>query len=480
MKRLFQALVLALILVFVSGVHAQQTAVRVFKQTAEDPAKWQSYLSSLNKVDIEQGVPIYVLGQQLYQTASARGYLKLVPEEFRSPEIYGAIAVLFNNLGNYERISVSEIQRLAVEIGFFLPDMRLFITETADDSAFANFKESLVKAISIDDGVENIPPAIIAVTAFLRLSNTSYMNLLPEQLRLQSNFIPAFNSFNNFNSGKIPLADLKNQAQNVGIWAPVDIRYIQAFYSALKGKFDAMQKQNQLLQDAATTKQALEKLQTQLAVRQRQEASQIGAFSKTVKELAENVKQVSEEQISLSKAYASTAESVESALGIILSQVESIQSLKDGIAGEIESKFRESTYFFVAGLFLLLVVMLLVRRYDKEDINKKIQSINDDFGQVYGEAAGVTFDFDSVSKDKIKDWPVNQKQTLVVSVGGKSYQVIVTKISGQQITVDGVRHHADDVKTCHRYGIGTNVEAMINKAGATGNLTNLVSLEKVA
>lgn len=510
MKRFIKAIVLVFCLFSVSAVFAQQQpAVRIMIQTATDDTLWKSYLAGQDKEDIESGyLPIYKLKQQVFSTAQERGFLDLVPENLRGPEIYGAIVILFNNLGNRDKIGFNELRERAKGSGLYLPDMRMFLNETS--AGLDEFKAGIINAIKKDEsGVETVPASIIGVLAYQRTAGTSYLSLVSEAFRDQSNNIKGFVSYNQL-PATIPLDELVKLGQGEGLWVPVEQSYVLAFAKAFAERTAAWTRQETLLKNTNEANAGVQALQTEIARLKTVNATdprllkQITGLENQLNQLVKQVEGFVSSQVNLVNNQNKVDQVLtlfEQALVKINTELSSLSALESKITAETDKKVgavydrierlaevvtynqRIMVTSLSGAIVAVLVLVFWIRRRDKRSFKKEISSVdenlNDKFYDLQGQVNGVFFERDLVSKQHVGLLEINKSIVVPVTVQKRVFEVVVTRINDRLIQIDGIRHHANDVKNNHQYGIGTNVQATINRAGTNNNLTNLVQVKDV-
>ncbi len=502
MKRYIQVLILTFCFVFTGSVFANQ-AIRIFEQTTKDDASWQNYLAMQDIADRESGfLPTHKLASQAYSTAVNRGYLELVPDNLRHPEIYQAIFILFNNLSSRDKIAFTELRERGQTSGIYLPNMRLFQKETGE--GFEAFKaEKIAKAIKISaDGVEKIPTSIIAALAFIELGSTSYMSLISENFRNQSNFISAFNSYNEI-SGEMSLEEFRSLGQGDGVWVPVEVEYIKTFAKAFAEKTATLMRQETLLKNTSEANVGIQALTAEIArlkklgqgdsgqvkqindlkIQLNKLVSQVSVLSESQNEMANNqVNTLSLLNDGLIAVKAKISEMGIAEASIIANTDAKIDNVYSGIERVAEVVAYNEKVIVVSlsiAIILALCLVFLVRGRDKRFIAKSMALNSERMDSLQGQIVGVTFDRQLVSKQAISLLPVGEVIVLPVTVKHESYEVKVARISRDVIMVEGIRHHANDKKNCHEYGIGTNVPVMIDRAANQGHLTNHFILEDV-
>lgn len=502
MKRFIQVFFLIFCFIFFAGSASAEQAIRIFQQTANNEESWQKYLSHWEKTDIESGLLILKLAEQAYSTAQARGYLELVPEKLRSPENYQAIFILLNNLGGYDRISSTELRDRARGSGVYLPSMRLFKKESGE--GFEDFKsQKIAKAIKTNaEGVQSIPPSVMGVLAFLELGSTSYMFLVSEKFRDQPNYITAFTSYNELLKGDVTLDEFKTLGQGDGIWVPVEEEYLKAFFKTFRERMANLTKQEALLRNTTETREGIQYLKEEIArlkklgspdprqIKQINDlGNQLNKLTSKVSELTQGQKDLSQNQTVIAKAanlYKETitanfakVNKVEAAMVETGAKIDAVDYRIDKMA-EVISHNQKVIVFSLSGVMIVILALIFwVRGRDKRSFKQDISSVEEKVDNLHGKFVGVTFDRGLVSKPAIGLLKIGRSIKLPVTVGQDSFEVIVKRVSDDKILVKGICHHANDKKTDHEYGIGTNVPAMIDRAAGQGFLTSSLTLEEV-
>ncbi len=510
MKRFIQTVTVVVCLFSVNVVFAQQQpAVRIMIQTSADESAWQNYLSGQDKADIESGsLPIYKLAKQAFATAQNRGSLDLVPEDLRGQEIYGAIFILLNNLGNRDKISFDELRERAKGSGLYLPDMRMFLNETG--AGLDEFKAGIINAIKKDEsGVETVPASIIGVLAFQRTGATSYLLLVSEAFREQSNYIKGFGSYNQL-PANIPLDDLVKLGQEEGLWVPVEPNFVLAFAKAFAERTAVWTRQETLLKNATEANAGVQALQAEIArlktvnTADSRVLKQVISLENQLNQLVRQVEGVVSSQGNLTDNQKKVSQALilfEQTLVRINTEMRSVSALESKITAETDKKI-ETVYddmnsiaetadhndmvivlsFSGVALLMLGLIFWSLRRSKKstdENIVAVGDSLNNKIVKIEGQLAGVDFARDLVSKQHIGLLEINKSIVILVTVQKQVFKVVVTRINDSQIQIDGIRHHANDAKDNHQYGIGTNVSATIDRAGTNNNLTSLVQVKEV-
>lgn len=502
MKRFIEVLALVLCLLFAGLVVAQQQpAVRIFQQTASDDASWQKYMAMQDKADIDSGfLPIHKFADQSYSTALNRGYLQLVPEIIRQPEIYKSVAVLFNNMGNRDKISFAELRELGRTTGVYLPDMRMFLKETGE--GFEEFKTTVAKSVKEENGTETIPASILGVLSYLKIKDTSYLSLVSQNFREQSGSVAAFTSYNEL-PASVALEEFKTLGQGDGIWVPVEVEYIKAFAKAFMERAATVVRQETLLKNTSEANAGIQALQTEIARLKKlgsgevNQARQITDLKIQLNKLVGQVGMLSQSQNQMASNQVNTLNLLNEGLVAVKAKMSEMGMVEAKIIADTDAKI-DDVYSGIervaevvaynekvivsslsGAILAVLLIGFLVRRHDKKNIKQNLYATGERIDNLQGQILGVNFDRQAVSKQAISLLEINKVITLPVTVKDKSYEVKVARISKDNILVDGIRHHAKDRQNCHEYGIGTNVPTMIDRAASHGHLTTSLILENV-
>lgn len=502
MKRFIEVLALVFCLLFAGLVVAQQQpAVRIFQQTASDDGSWQKYMSMQDRADIESGfLPIHKLAEQAYATAVNRNFLELVPEDLRSAAVYQAMVILFNNLGNRDKISFAELRERGRTTGVYLPDMRMFLKETGE--GFEEFKIAVAKSVKEIDGMQTVPASILGVLSYLKIKDTSYLSLVSQNFREQSGSIAAFTSYNVLPATVI-LEEFKTLGQGDGLWVPVELEYVKAFAKEFADRTATAVRQETLLKNTSEANLGIQALQTELAKLKREKTESHASGVKII-DLEKKLQNLSIQLESLSKLQFESSVEQNKAIeisnrtltlvegmmkenGLIESRANKATDEKiTAVYSDIENMVNVIEYnqiVMVVSLSLAIISVLglvfWVRGRDKRSVKQSMVMASERMDSLQGQILGVNYDRPAVSKQVIAQLKIGEEIVLPISVGHESYEVKVTRSTKGDIIVDGIRHHANDKKNCHEYGIGTNIPTMIDRAANQGHLTHLVVLENV-